>query len=135
MKKIFVDTNIVMDLLQKREIFYTDAQEIFTLADRKEAKLYVSALTFTNTNYLLSKYFNANDARKILAKFKILVNVLSVDEKIIDLALVSDFNDFEDAVQYYTAIENDMQVILTRNKKDFKHSVLPVLTAKEFLMR
>ncbi len=135
MKKIFVDTNIVMDLLQKREHFYLEAQELFTLADKKKIKINVSALTFTTTHYLLAKHFNATDARKILTKFKILVTVLPVDDKTIDLALVSDFTDFEDAVQYYTAIENNMEIILTRNKKDFKRSALPVLTANEFLRR
>jgi hypothetical protein len=72
---------------------------------------------------------------KILLKFKVLVEVLPVNDKIIDLSLVSGFKDFEDAIQYYTAIENDMDLILTRNKKDFKNSILPVLTAREYLRR
>ena len=64
-----------------------------------------------------------------------MVEVLAVDDKIIDLSLTSDLKDFEDAIQYYTAIENDMNIIITRNKKDFKDVDLPVLTAKEFLNR
>jgi predicted nucleic acid-binding protein len=75
------------------------------------------------------------EARKVLAKFKVLIEVLAVDDKIIDLSLTSDLKDFEDAIQYYTAIENDMNIIITRNKKDFKDVDLPVLTAKEFLNR
>ena len=135
MKRVFVDTNIVLDLLQKRDEFYSDAQDLFTLADKKEVKLYVSALTIENTHYLLSKFYNLNEARKILLKFKVLVEVLAVNDKIIDLSLASDFNDFEDGMQYYTAIENNMELILTRNKKDFKNSNLPVLTAREYLRR
>ena len=135
MEKIFVDTNIVLDLLQKRDEFYSDAQDLFTLADKKELKLYVSALTIANVHYLLSKFYNSNGARKILLKFKVLVEVLAVNDKIIDLSLASDFNDFEDGIQYYTAIENNMELILTRNKKDFKNSILPVLTAREYIRR
>lgn len=135
MERVFVDTNIVLDLLQKRDEFYSDAQDLFTLADKKELKLYVSALTIANTHYLLSKSYNSNEARKILLKFKVLVGVLAVNDKIIDLSLASNFKDFEDGIQYYTAIENDMELILTRNKKDFKNSTLPVLTAREYLRR
>lgn len=134
MKKIFVDANIVMDLLEKREEFYQEAQELFTLSDKKNVKLYVSALTLANVHFLLYKHLKM-EARKVLAKFKVLIEVLAVDDKIIDLSLTSDLKDFEDAIQYYTAIENDMNIIITRNKKDFKDVDLPVLTAKEFLNR
>ena len=134
MEKIFVDANIVMDLLEKREEFYQEAQELFTLSDKKNVKLYISALTLANVHFLLYKHLKM-EARKVLAKFKVLVEVLAVDDKIIDLSLTSDLKDFEDAIQYYTAIENDMDIIITRNKKDFKNVNLPILTAKEFLNR
>ncbi len=135
MDKLLVDTNIVLDLLTKREEFYREAQELFTLADKGKVKLFVSSLTFANTYYLLSRQYKTNDARKILTRFKVLVKVLPMDDKIIELALASEFSDFEDAIQYYTAIENGLAVIITRNKKDFKHSALPVFTAKEYLSK
>jgi len=134
MEKIFVDANIVLDLLEKREEFYKEAQELFTLSDKKNVKLYVSALTLANVHYLLYKHLKMK-ARKVLAKFKVLVDVLAVDDKILDLSLTSDLKDFEDAIQYYTAIENDMDIIITRNKKDFKNLDIPILTAKEYLNR
>ncbi len=134
MERIFVDTNIVLDLLEKREDFYSEAQELFTLADQSKVKLFVSALTIANVHYLLFKHLRM-EARKAISKFKVLVEVLPIDDKILELSLASDFSDFEDAVQYYTAIENRMDVIITRNKKDFKNIALPVLTAKEFLKR
>jgi len=133
--KLFVDTNIVIDLLQKREEFFEEAQELFTLADKKKVKLFISSLTIANTHFLLSKHYNSNDARKILAKFKVLVEVLPLDDKIIELALTSDLKDFEDAIQFYTAIENDTDIIITRNKRDFKKQRIPILTAKEYLNR
>ncbi|WP_113661571.1 type II toxin-antitoxin system VapC family toxin [Pedobacter nanyangensis] len=133
MDRIFVDTNIVIDLLAKREKFYEAAQELFSKSDSKEIELYISALTIANTHYLLANTYKADDVRKILIKFKLLVKVLPIDDKILELALASDFKDFEDAVQYHTALENNIDIILTRNKKDFKNAVLPILTAKEYL--
>ncbi|MDH6533702.1 PIN domain-containing protein [Parabacteroides sp. 52] len=135
MEKLLVDTNIVIDLLAKREDFYQEAQRLFTLADHREVKLFVSALTFANTYYLLNKYNKAEEARKILIKFKVLVEVLPLDDKIVELSLISDFKDYEDAIQYYSALENKLDMIITRNKKDFKTSILPVFTAKEYLKR
>ena len=73
------------------------------------------------------------EVRKILRKFKVLVNVLPLDDKISDLALNSEFNNFEDAIQYFTAIENDQDLIISRNQQDFKESKIPVMTAEEFI--
>jgi predicted nucleic acid-binding protein len=135
MEAVLVDTNIIIDLLAKRPEFYKEAQELFTLADNKEVELFVSALSFANTYYVLSKEYKAEIARKLLMRFKVLVKVLPVHDKIIELALASDFKDFEDAIQYHTAIENAIDIIVTRNKKDFKTGKLPVLTAKEYINR
>ena len=135
MERLFVDTNIVIDLLSKRKEFFHEAQELFTLADTKKVELFVSALTFANTYYLLSKYKKLDDARKTLLKFKVLVNISPLDDKVVELALVSDFKDFEDAIQYHTALENGIDIIITRNKKDYKNSKLPVMTAKEYLKK
>jgi len=135
MDKLLVDTNIVIDLLSRREEFYAEAQQLFTLSDYNKVKLFVSSLTIANTHFLLSREKTGAEARKILIKFKILAKVLPLTDKILELALVSDFKDFEDAIQYHTALENDLEIIITRNKKDFKNSILPVLTAKEYLLK
>jgi predicted nucleic acid-binding protein len=135
MEKLLVDTNVVVDLLTRREDFYREAQDLFTLSDEGKVKLLVSSLTFVNTHYLLNRYKNRDEARKILIKFKVLVEVAKLDDKIIELALASDFSDFEDAIQYYTAVENGVDVIITRNLRDFKTSKLPVLTAKEYKIK
>lgn len=134
MEKLLVDTNIVIDLLSKREAFFEEAQELFTMADNNEVELLVSALTFANTHYLLAKHQKLDEARNTLIKFKVLVHVAALDNKIIELALVSDFKDFEDAIQYHTALENEVDIIITRNKKDFKNAKLPIMTAKEYLI-
>jgi predicted nucleic acid-binding protein len=134
MKSLLVDTNIVIDLLAKRDPFYMDAALLFSMADKKLLKLGVSSLTFANTNYLLLKVKTHDEAKAILRKFKLLADVLPLDAKIVDLALNdTDFTDFEDALQYYTAIENNLDTIITRNLKDFKKSKIPVMTAEQYL--
>jgi len=133
MRKIFVDTDIVYDLLAKREPFFDFAAILFTKADRKQLKLFVSSLTFANLHYLLTKLKNKDEARRILSRFKVLVNILPVDDKTIELALNSEFADFEDAIQYYCAIENKVKTLITRNIKDYKTAKIPVLTAEQYV--
>jgi len=133
MEKVFVDTDIVLDLLSARQPHYKYAAELFSLADENEVRLCVSSLTFANINYILSKQLSSAQARKMLLKFKTLVNVLSVNDKIIELALASDFNDYEDAIQYNTAIENGLTTLLTRNLKDYKKAGIAIQTAQQFL--
>ena len=134
MSRILVDTNIVIDLLAQRKEFYDEAAKLFSLSDKKEISLTISSLTFANTNYILSKQKSTKEARETLRKFKVLVEIINLDDKIIELTLSDDqFIDFEDGLQYYSALENNVDIILTRNKKDFKNSKIPVLTAKEYL--
>lgn len=133
MINILLDTNIILDLFAAREPFYTEAAELFSSADKKAIKLSVSALSLANTHYILSKFTNDQEARKILRNFKVIVTILPLDEKVVELALNSDFKDFEDAIQYFTAIENDQKLIVTRNKSDFKASKIPIMTPGEFL--
>lgn len=135
MDKLFIDTNIVLDLLAKREGFFEAAKILFSRVDKKELEIYISSLSFANTHDILSKIINEEEARKVLRKFKVLVTVLPMDDKIIELALSSDFKDFEDAIQYYTAIENNIKTIITRNLKDFKTSTISVMTAQDYLVR
>ena len=133
MKNLFLDTNIVLDLLSYRMPFYTEAAKLFSLADKKKLRLSISSLCLTDAHYILAKQNPEMEARKILRKFKVLVKVLPLDDKITDLALNSDFKDFEDAIQYFTAIENDQDVIIARNQSDFKESKIPVMTAGELI--
>ena len=135
MQNIFVDTNIIIDLLAKRELFYKDAQALFTLSDKKEIQLCISSLSFANAYYSIVKHHKDIDAKKYLAKFKVLVKVLPLEDKAIELALASDFNDFEDGLQYFIAMDNESDIIITRNKKDFKNAKIPVMTAGEYIRR
>ena len=133
MKKILVDTNIIIDLIAKREGFYEEAARLFSLADHKKIGLYVSSLSFANAHYILSRQLSDDKTREVLRKLKVLVKIVPLDSIILDKSLNSVFNDFEDAIQYYTAIEASAHIIVTRNLKDFKKSVLPVMTAGQFI--
>ncbi|MEI7500398.1 MAG: PIN domain-containing protein [Bacteroidota bacterium] len=132
-RKVFVDTDIIYDLLAKRDPFYFAAARLFTLADEGKIQIFISALSLPNVHYLLSKKKSEEEARQILRKFKVLVHVTPLDEKIIDLALNSEFSDFEDAIQYFSALQNEVEVLLTRNLKDYKKAQISVLTAKDFI--
>jgi predicted nucleic acid-binding protein len=135
MENVFIDTNIIIDLLAKREPFYKDAQDLFSLSDKKEIRLCISSLSFANAYYSIVKHHKEVEAKKYLAKFKVLVTVLPLEDKAIELALASDFADFEDGLQYFVAMDNEADLIITRNKKDFKSSKIPVMTAGEYLKK
>ena len=134
MKRLYIDTNIVIDLLVNRAPFYKQAAKLFSYADKNKVKLSIFSLTFDITIYLLQKSYSPLKTREILRDLKILVNVLPFDDKIIELALNdTEFDDIEDALQYFSAVENKQNIIITRNLKDFKASKLPVMTAGDFL--
>jgi len=134
MKRLFIDTNIVIDLLSRREPFYEEAAYLFSLADKKIIELSISSLTVANTSYTLLRQTNSISAKEILRKLRLIINILPLDDKIIGIALNDNsFDDFEDGLQYFTAVENNQDLIITRNLKDFKKSDLPVMTAHQFL--
>lgn len=135
MVKVFVDTDVCIDLLSGRKPFNKGAEILFSLADVGKIKLFVSSLSFANIDYVLRSQYSTVHSRQIIAKFKTLVHVLAVDSKTIDLAIASDFNDFEDAIQYYCAIESNLTIIITRNIKDFKKSTIKVVTPETYLSK
>ena len=132
-RKVFVDTDIIYDLIAKRDPFYFAAARLFTLADEGKIQIFISALSLPNVHYLLSKKKSEEEAKQILRKLKVLVNVTPLNEKIIDLALNSEFSDFEDAIQYFSALQSEVEVLLTRNLKDYKKAQISVLTAQDFI--
>jgi predicted nucleic acid-binding protein len=131
--KLFLDTNVVIDLLGEREPFYESAAKIATLSDKGKIQIYVSALTFSTTFYLLSRFENQDIVKEKIRKFKVLVETSDLTDRIIDKGLNSKFSDFEDALQYYSAINMNCNIIITRNAKDFKESDIPVMTPDEYL--
>ena len=133
MSRIFLDTNVILDLLAQRVPFFDSIAKVATLADQKKLTLIVSPLSFTTINYVLNKYETSKSVLNKLRKFKIICEVCEVNEETIDKALNSSFKDFEDAVQYFCALQSNCSIIITRNGKDFKHSTIPIMTAEEYL--
>ena len=132
MTRLFLDTNIVVDLLDRREPFCHDAVRIFTMAYNRQVQLFVSPMTFTTASFLLRRH-GTEGVRNLLSNFRQLSRVATVNERTIDDSLASQFKDFEDAVQYYAAVKIKADFIITRNEKDFALSQIPVLTPSEFL--
>lgn len=133
MKKVFADTNIILDLLGERAPFYESAARLATLADQQKITMVVSPISFATVNYFLSKFESPRIAKEKLRKFKVIVAAATMGNDVVAKSLNSDFDDFEDALQYFCAVESQCEIIITRNGKDFKHALLPVMTADEFL--
>ncbi len=132
MTKLFLDTNIVIDLLDKREPFYHAAIKLFTMAYHKKVILYISPITYATASYLLRKH-GQEEVKVLLTNLRRLSRVTTTDEKTVDDALSSSFDDYEDALQYYSALHKKVDAIITRNTNDFSAATIPVMTAEEFI--
>ena len=133
MNRVFLDTNVVLDFILKRDGFAEDAAIIFDLGERNKLNLTLSSLSINNIDYVVSKIESKKKARQIIIKLLSLVEVLPVGKSTIEKSAMSEFKDFEDAIQNFCAEEEGLNHIITRNLKDFKKSNLSILTPKEFL--
>ena len=131
--KLFIDTNVMLDLLGERIPFYNSVAKIATIADKGKVKLIVSALSYSTVFYLLSKFENNEVVKEKLRKFKVISDTSDLTDRIIDKGLSSKFSDFKDALQYHCALKMDCNFLITRNVKDFKKSDIPVMTPDEYL--
>lgn len=135
MKSLFLDINVILDIFLNRQPYYDASAGIFELIERQSFTGYLCALSFPTLYFLLNRELNRENVTRILEKIRIVLRVANVTEKTIDIALSSDFRDFEDAVQYYSAIEVRSDFLITRNKQDFPQtqSKIPIFTPDEFL--
>jgi predicted nucleic acid-binding protein len=133
MKTILCDINFILDIFLEREPFYSPAAQIFSMVEMKQLNGYLCANSFPILFYVLVKELKRDKAMKILEKVRIVFRVAAVDERVIDLSLASDFRDFEDAVQYYSAVSLKADCLITRNKIDYIASDLSIMTPEEFL--
>jgi predicted nucleic acid-binding protein len=132
MKNIFLDTNIIMDLIADRPPFSKYAIDLFSLAEDNKIKLYTSSHSLATTHYLLKKYIEEKELRIILHNLLEFITIIPVDLDVLRKSLHSKHKDFEDAVQIYCASSiNGMEYIVTRNIKDFKNSEIPALLPNE----
>ena len=135
MKKIFLDTNIILDFLLKRESFFEESREIVALGYNHVCELYLSSLSFSNIAYIARKKYVGSALYECLSEVREFVEVSEVGQNIVDLAIALKAKDFEDAMQYFSAKEIGADCIVTRNVKDFEFAEIEVLTPHEFLER
>jgi len=134
MTDLFIDTDVIIDFLIDRKPFSREAAIIFTLIEQKKLKGFTSSLTFSNLYYVLRKIESHNRVIPKLDSLSKMVGILKVEELTIKNALTSGFSDFEDSVQYFSAANSKkIDLIITRNIKDFKKSEIPVMTPGDFL--
>ena len=132
-KRIFIDTNVMLDLLGERQPFYESIAKIASLGEKEVITLVVSPISYATVHYFISKFENSKKALEKLRKFNVISEICSLDAQTIEKGLNSSFKDFEDALQYFSATESGCELIITRNGKDFKKSLLPVMSPDEFL--
>jgi predicted nucleic acid-binding protein len=131
--KIFFDSDVILDIALERRAFLRDSLNLINFVEHLEYAGFTSSNIFTNVYYISKKLTNHTAAINFLKKIRSVLKVLNVDDTIIQKALDSDWQDFEDAVQYFTAIQNKCNFIITRNKDDYKKSNIPVYTPTEYL--
>ncbi len=132
--KILVDTNIVLDVMLKREPFYKSSLEILGLTKRDDVEEYVSASAITDIYYLAYRQLRDKEVvKKLMKKLLTVVSVASVSEQEIENALSLEWNDFEDSVQYSVAFVQEMEGIVTRNPNDYKEAKIKIWKPEELL--
>ena len=130
---VFLDTNIVIDFYDKRGEFYYPAAIIFDLAHKNKITIFVSAITFVNAFFLLRKSYSHEELYKSMRELSTLCETTRVDSAIIRKCLEEERKDFEDGVQYESALIKDVDVVVTRNVKDFLDFANNVQTPTDFL--
>ena len=131
--KVFLDSDIILDFLLKREPFFIEALQLFILKEKEDFKLYTSAIIISNVYYISSKQFPKPLIKQKIKELASIIQIVDSTRQSIYQSFESDFSDFEDAVQYYTAIEKKCSFLITRNTKDFKKAKnIRVLTSSQF---
>ena len=132
--RVFLDTNVILDLIQRR-VGYDDAALIMQKSENGEYSLYTSSLSMVNIAYILRKYYRGESLYHLLEELGDIIGVITVSSEAYHKALQSRALDFEDAIQLFSAIESDMDCIVTRNAQDFIFEKLPIYTPFDFLNR
>ncbi|MBK9109489.1 MAG: PIN domain-containing protein [Saprospiraceae bacterium] len=134
MDRIFVDTDVIIDLLIDRKPFSDQAAIILSLSEYGNFKVYVSALTFANCYYILRKFSSHQKVISKLVQLSQIVEIMNVTKESILYSLHSSFKDFEDSIQHETAkSDTQIKLLITRNIKDYRKSNLSILSPEDYL--
>jgi len=132
-KRVFIDTDIILDVALEREPFYKFSKSVFALAENSLISGYVTSNEIANLYYILRKQGGDLQAREFIRKIMQFILVIPVNHQNILDAMDSGFKDFEDGIQNYSALENQCEYIITRNIRDYKHSSLRVELPEHFI--
>lgn len=133
MNKVFIDTDVVLDLFIRREPHHEEALRLFTCLKKSETGTYTSPLVVANTYYILAKLKDKRYAIDRIKKLRKLIKIAPVDQTTIDAALESPYRDFEDSIQFQCARMNGIQLLITRNTKDYPRSDIKVANPGQYL--
>lgn len=133
MKKIFLDTNIILDVMAQRKPFNVSANFIMKLGIKGNVILCATPLTFANCAYILKSTYKHPDPVSVVKAYKQYITALTMDDEQCQRALCSEAPDFEDNLQYEAALAANVDCIITRNKKHFNQSAITLFTADEFV--
>lgn len=134
MDKVLIDTDVLMDFFFDRKPFAKYATELINLCAEKQIQGFTTAVIISNVYYLLRKTAKHSIIVEKIKQLLTIIDIVKLDKNAVLNALNSEFKDFEDALQNFSAIENgEIKIILTRNLKDFKKSELSILTPETYL--
>ena len=134
MSKVFIDSDIFLDIFLTREPHNLNSSKVSDISTIKSGYLLITtSICIANIYYFLNKAFDRTKATDILKIILSRVQIIQTSGTAIQTALTSEFKDIEDAFQYYSAVEFGVDTIVTRNKRDYKTSSIPVFTPTEFL--
>jgi predicted nucleic acid-binding protein len=131
--KILLDTNIILDFALERQPFYGESEQVFLLAQQRQIEGYVSASTFGDLFYIIRKNKSRDWTLQFLNRLATFCQVATVDRAAITIALAANFRDFEDAIQYATAVINQLDAIVTRNPQDFPVTAPRIMTPNQLI--
>ncbi|WP_257296154.1 PIN domain-containing protein [Endozoicomonas sp. YOMI1] len=132
-RTLFLDADVVLDLLAKRAPWFVQSADIFSRIQAGQVHGATSVLVFANLFYILRKIKGQKEALAAMQKLKGLLRVMVTSEAALEQALNSEFTDFEDGIQYYTAQSCGASLLITRNIKDYKTETMPVMTPEQYL--
>ncbi|HBC88260.1 MAG TPA: PIN domain nuclease [Lentisphaeria bacterium] len=133
MKKIFFDTNILLDVFGKRNPFYEDAAQLWSLAEKGKINASISAISFNNVYYVIRKAQGQEVADFAMRCLRDEFNVVDLTSQILNQAIDSKISDFEDAIQYFSAVHVEADFLITRNPDHFPKTSFSIMSSDEFL--
>ncbi|MEK0192886.1 MAG: PIN domain-containing protein [Oscillatoriales cyanobacterium] len=131
--KILLDTNIILDIALERQPFFAESEQVLSLVEQGELEGYISASTFSDLYYIIRKAKGRDSTLEFLRYIDTFCQVATVDNSVILMALGSNFKDFEDAIQYSTAVINQIDAIVTRNPRDFPVTTPRIVTPNQLI--